>query len=126
MSSAAFNADYWTAIATIAPVLALANTVAMAAVARAYRLPDDYREEVRSHVGSGISHYVRRKGRSIALVNYVLQAIVTTAALVSLADQHELSWLPAPIIGLVVVSFALIAWQTISLAPNEPGPSTGR
>jgi hypothetical protein len=41
-------------------------------------------------------------------------AIVTTAALVSLAYQHAWDWLPALVTVLVVVSLALIAWQATS------------
>ena len=113
MPTAAFNADYWTAVATIAPVLALANTVTMTSAGRAYLERKAAEQEFELRAGQEarpINIYAWRRRRRIALVTYVLQAIVTTIALLSLADRRELVW-PLLVTGLVVVSLVLIAAQ---------------
>jgi hypothetical protein len=97
MSSAAFNADYWIAVAAIAPVLALANTVTLASVGRAYLERKAAEQDFEARGGEEarpINPYGWQSRRARALVNYVLQAIVTTAALVSLAYQRAWDWLP--------------------------------
>jgi hypothetical protein len=115
MPTDAFNADYWLAVAAIAPVLALANSVTMVSVGRTYleRKAAEQRSELRTgEEARPINIYGWRRRRGIALFNYALQAIVTAAALFSLADRHELvwSWLVA---GLAIVSLLLVAWQAV-------------
>jgi hypothetical protein len=88
-----FNADYWAAVAAVAPVLALANTVTMVSVGRTYldRKAAEQRPELRwgeEARPNNINGWRRRQG--IAVFNYVLQAIATAAALFSLATAT--SW----------------------------------
>ena len=115
MPTAAFNADYWTAVATIAPVLALANTVTMTSAGRTYLERKAAEQEFELRGGQEarpINIDAWRRRRRIALVTYLLQAVVTTIALLSLADRRELVW-PLLVTGLVVVSLVLIAAQAI-------------
>jgi hypothetical protein len=115
MPTAAFNADYWTAVAAIAPVLALTNTVTMTSAGRAYLERKAAEQEFELRGGQEarpINIYAWRRRRRMALVTYALQAIVTTIALLSLADRRALVW-ALLVTGLVVVSLVLIAAQAI-------------
>jgi len=58
MPAHAFNADYWTAVATVAPVLALANTMTMVSVGRTYleRKAAEQRAELDMRGGSPYQH----------------------------------------------------------------------
>jgi hypothetical protein len=120
MTPDAFNADYWTAVAAVAPVLALANTVTMVSVGRTYleRKATEQRSVLQTEEAAPINIYGWRWRRRIALFNYLLQAIATTAALFSLADRHELVW-SSLVAGLVVVSLVLIAWQAIGAGEDS-------
>ena len=79
----AFNADYWTAVAAIAPVFALANTVTMVSVGRHLPRTQGRRATARtagSEEARPINIYGWPRRRMVALFNYVLQAIATAAA----------------------------------------------
>ena len=95
MSSAAFNADYWTAVAAITPVLALANSVTIRGVGRGYLERKAAEQESEGRTGEEarpINIYGWQWRRGLALFNYLLQAVATAAALFSLAARHELAW----------------------------------
>jgi len=124
MSSAAFNADYWTAVAAITPVLALANSVTIRGVGRGYLERKAAEQESEGRTGEEarpINIYGWQWRRGLALFNYLLQAVATAAALFSLAARHELAWSVWVVAVLVVVSLALIAWQAINAGNDAVG-----
>jgi hypothetical protein len=107
----AFNADYWVAVATAAPVLALANTVTLTSwghsyLDRLYAGQDDVAEnygELRP-----VPVYRWKNGSRWARINFGAQIIVTLAALVSL--QYKVNELPPWVIDVAITgSMAAIA-----------------
>lgn len=115
MAAHAFNADFWIAVATIAPILALANTVTITTVARNYleRADAEQKADVRrGREAKPINLYGWTRRYWLAYANYLLQTVVTISALVILQYRKAVlsPWIITVAIG---VSLLLIAAQAL-------------
>lgn len=92
MPTQAFNADYWTAIAAVGPVLALANTVTIASMGRSYL--ELAAAEQRAEITSGrearpISPDGFSRTYNLAWLNFGIQACLTFTALWSWHGRQD-------------------------------------
>lgn len=117
MPALAFNADYWVAVAAAAPVLALANTVTLTSVARAYLDLAAARQRQMISFGeeaAPINTDGWLPGHRLAYANFLAQAVVLVVALVSLQRRAALvsPWLTTAVIGASLLLIGAQASRT--------------
>ena len=118
MSADGFNADYWIGVVTVAPVLALANTVTLTAWGRAF-LERAYAEQDERAATTGerrpVAWYRWRLGEQVARYNFIVLSLVTLLAL------NSLLWKRALIPPLAIASVLPISMLLIGVSASSIG-----